>query len=89
MLIEFDQNTVANMTAALEYVCKKIPVDKDSSDTRKRIADAMIASAKAGRRTYLDFQSAGFRSLNDITRPPRLGWFSFRWLSSIGAPWLR
>ena len=29
MLIEFDQNTIANMTAALDYVCKKIPADRD------------------------------------------------------------
>ena len=48
MLIDLDQNTVANMTAALEYVCKRIPAGKDCRDTRKRIADAMIGSAKAG-----------------------------------------
>ena len=48
MLIDLDQNTVANMTAALESVCKRIPTGKDSRDTRKRIADAMIACAKAG-----------------------------------------
>jgi hypothetical protein len=89
MLIEFDQNTMANMTAALEYVCKKIPADKDNHDTRKRIADAMIACAKTGRRNYVDFQNAGFRSLDDITRPARFDWFGFRWLSSIGAAWLR
>jgi hypothetical protein len=28
MLIEFDQSTLAKMTAALEYVCKRIPVGK-------------------------------------------------------------
>ncbi|WP_024516291.1 hypothetical protein [Bradyrhizobium sp. Tv2a-2] len=89
MLIEFDQNTMANMTAALEHVCKKIPVDKDNHDTRKRIADAMVACAKAGRRSYVDFQNAGFRSLDDITRSARFDWFGFRWLSSIGASWLR
>ena len=43
MLTEFDQNTIANMTAALEYVCKRIPTDKDGHEIRKRIADAMIA----------------------------------------------
>jgi hypothetical protein len=32
MLTEFDQNTIANMTAALDYVCKKIPADKDSNE---------------------------------------------------------
>ena len=40
MLIEFDQNMMANMTVALAYVCKRIPADKDSYDTRKRIAGA-------------------------------------------------
>ena len=28
MLIEFDHNTMANKTAALAYVCKRIPADK-------------------------------------------------------------
>ena len=38
MLTEFDQNTIANMTAALEYVCKRIPADKDEgrSETDRR-----------------------------------------------------
>jgi len=89
MLIEFDQNTMANMTAALDYLCKMIPADKDNRDTRKRIAEAMVACAKAGNRSYVDFQNAGFRTLDEITRPRRFNWFGFRWLSSIGAPWLR
>ena len=83
MLIDFDQNTMANMTAALEYVCKKIPADKDSHETRKRIADAMVASAKAGNRGYVDFQNTGFRALDEIIRPRRFNWFGFRWLSSF------
>jgi hypothetical protein len=47
MLIDFDQSTIANMTAAFDQVCKKIPPDKDNHETRKRIADAMVASAKS------------------------------------------
>jgi hypothetical protein len=39
MLTEFDQNTIANMTAALDYVCKKIPADRDSTELRKQIAN--------------------------------------------------
>jgi len=27
MLTEFDQSTIANMTAALDFVCKKIAAD--------------------------------------------------------------
>ena len=59
MLTEFDQNTMANMTAALEDVCNKIPVEKDGHGTRKSIADAMFASAKSGNRTYLRFSDRG------------------------------
>jgi hypothetical protein len=78
MLIEFDQNTMANMTAALEYVCNQLPAEKDSHDTRKQIADGIVACAKAGRRTLEDFQDAGLEVLAEITRPPRFSWFGLR-----------
>jgi hypothetical protein len=45
MLIDLDQNTLANMTAALEFVCKRLPVDKDTPARRKQIADELIARA--------------------------------------------
>ena len=35
MLLTLDQTTVANMTAALEHVCKQIPPEKDSHVVRK------------------------------------------------------
>ena len=69
MLIELDQNTMANITAALEHVCKRIPKDKDSHQARKLIADAMVDSAKAGNRSYLDFQNVGFKVLDEIVHP--------------------
>jgi hypothetical protein len=78
MLIEFDQNMMANMTAALAYVCMRIPADKDSYDTRKRITDAMIASAHSGWRTPNDFQNVGLKVLADITRPSRSKRFGLR-----------
>jgi hypothetical protein len=82
MLIELDQNTLANMTAALEWVCKKLPAGKDTHEARKQIADAMIDSARRGQRTYPDFEAARQRVLREITRPPhfleRLG----KWLAS-------
>lgn len=88
MLLQFDQNTVAKMTAALEFVCKKIPADNDTSETRKRIADAMLAAAKDGNRSYADFQNAGLQALDEIVRPPRFNWFGFKWRSII-ARWRR
>jgi hypothetical protein len=74
MLVDFDQNTLANMTAALEYVCKKIPADKDTPELRKKIADEIVASAKSGRRTLIDYQNAGLKILAGSTRPLKSIW---------------
>ena len=63
MLTEFDQNTIANMTAALDFVCKKIPADKDSTELRKKIADELIQCARSGKRTVIDLQNAGLTIL--------------------------
>jgi hypothetical protein len=60
MLTEFDQNTIANMTAALDYVCKKIPAGKDNNELRKRIADELIRCARTAK-TLAD-QSPGLRA---------------------------
>ena len=78
MLTEFDQNTIANMTAALEYVCKRIPADKDGYEVRKRIADAMVACGRAGKRTLVDFQDAGTEVLGEIVKPSGFNWFGLR-----------
>jgi hypothetical protein len=64
MLTEFNQSTVANMTAALEYICKKIPTDLDSNATRKLIADELIAAARRGSHT-----SAACGDLGSVERP--------------------
>jgi hypothetical protein len=78
MLIEFDQTTMANMTAALEYCCNQLPAERDSHATRKQIADGILDCAKAGRRTLEDFQDAGLAVLAEIMKPPRSSWFSFK-----------
>jgi hypothetical protein len=75
MLIELDQNTLANMTAALEFACKRLPVDKDTPEARKRIADELVACARSGIRTYVDFQEAGNKIIAEIVRPKRFNWF--------------
>jgi hypothetical protein len=66
ILIEFDQTTMANMTAALEHACNKLPPNKDTHENRKRIAEVMIANARSG--TLSDFESLGCKTLEEITR---------------------
>jgi hypothetical protein len=78
MLTEFDQSTLANMTAALDAVCKKIPEHKDTHALRKRIGDEIIATAHSGRRTYADFKAAGLKILKEALKPQKRGWF--RWM---------
>ena len=77
MLVELDQNTLANMTAALEWVCKRIPSNQDTPEIRKKIADAMIACAKSGRRNYANFQDAGSKRLAEIVKPQRSRWLGW------------
>ena len=78
MLIEFDQNTIANMTAALDYVCKKIPADRDSNELRKRVADELIQCAQSGKRTVIDLQNAGLNVLESTEKPAGFNWFGLR-----------
>ena len=78
MLIEFDQNTIANMTAALDYVCKKIPADRDSTELRKRVADELIQCAQSGKRTVIDLQNAGLNVLESTETPTGFNWFGLR-----------
>ncbi len=76
MLTEFDQTTIANMTAALEYVCKKLPADKDTHELRKLLGDAIIQSASSGRLSYTEFQNSGLKALDEILRPPKSNWLA-------------
>lgn len=82
MITEFDQNTIANMTAALDYVCKKIPPQRDSADLRKRIGNEIIRCAKSGKRKVVELQQAGLGVLQAETRAKRSNWFGFRRLLS-------
>ena len=78
MLVEFDQTTIANMTAALEHLCDKLPPNKDTHENRKRIADVMIACARSGKHTLKDFQRLGSKTLQEITEASEATWLGPR-----------
>jgi hypothetical protein len=78
MLTEFDQTTIANMTAALDFVCKKIPADKDSNELRKRIGDELVRCARMGRRSLIDLQQAGMKVMEETATPTRSSWFAWK-----------
>jgi hypothetical protein len=82
MLAEFDQGTIANMTAALDYVCKKIPTERDGNELRKQIADELIRCARMGRRSMTELQQAGIKIVEEVGKPTRSGWFGRWWKRS-------
>jgi hypothetical protein len=77
MLTEFDQSTIANMTAALDFVCKKIAADQDSNELRKRIADKLMHCARTGRHSLADFEKAGMKIAEDAARQDRSIWLAW------------
>jgi hypothetical protein len=50
-MLEFDNSTLANMTAALDDGCKMLSGDSDTVRNRKRIGDAIIAAARSYKRS--------------------------------------
>jgi hypothetical protein len=77
MLSEFDQGTIANITTALDFVCRKIPADRDTNELRKLIADELIRCARAGRITLIELQKAGMSILNETGKPAKSPWFGW------------
>lgn len=73
-MLQFDQSTLANMTAALEYVCRKLPPDKDNPAIRKYIADEILAEAQKGKVSHGELASVGLRVVNGYLFPPGRSW---------------
>ena len=62
---DFDSWTLANMNAALDRVCEKVPHGEEHA-VRKRIAKQIIKCAKSGKTTLSDLTAAGQRALIGI-----------------------
>jgi hypothetical protein len=73
-MLKFKSGAVSSMTAALEYVYRKIPPDRDSAFNRKRIADVIMASAEEGKLSLHELRNAGLQVLNHLLYPPRRSW---------------
>ena len=73
-LLQFDQFTLANMTAALEYVCRKLPPDKDNPAIRKYIADEITKAAHKGQVSQADLTDVGLEVVNLYLFPPGRSW---------------
>ena len=73
-MLEFDNSTLANMMAALDDACKKLLSGGiDTSENRKRIGDALIAAANAGKRTLIQFTEVAQREVKLVSSPKPAG----------------
>jgi hypothetical protein len=73
-LLKFDQTTLANMTAALEYVYRKLPPERDNPPIRKYIAQQIISAANEGQTALAGLTNAGLRIVNGYLFPPSRPW---------------
>jgi hypothetical protein len=73
-LLELDQSTLANMTAALEYVCRKLPPERDNHAIRRYIAEEIIMASGKGNTSLGDLTSVGLKVVNDYLFPPGRSW---------------
>ena len=62
------------MTAALEYVCRKLPTDRDNPAIRKYIAEEILAVANTGQTSLADLTAAGLKIVNSYLFPPGRSW---------------
>jgi len=73
-MLQFDQCTLANMTAALEYVCRKLPPDRDNPAIRKYIAGEILSAAFKGQTSHGDLTGVGLKIVNGYLFPPGRSW---------------
>lgn len=73
-MLSLDQTTLANMTAALEYACRKLPPDRDNPAIRKHVAEAIIAVSKNDERSLGALTNAGLQVVNIFLFPPQRPW---------------
>ena len=53
------ESTLANMTAALEYACRKLPPDRDNPAIRKFIAGEIVKTVEKGQFSLGDLTAVG------------------------------
>lgn len=73
-MLKIDPTTLANMTTALEYVYRKLPLDRDNDPIRKYIAQEVIATANKGPISLGGRTNVGLKIANSYVFPPRRSW---------------
>ncbi len=84
-MLEFDNTTLAKMTAALDWGCKCLSGALDTDENRKRIGAALVSAARSGKRSLEHFIEAAEHEANAIRDSGHSGRNAVDWLRrSIG-----
>lgn len=65
-MTKIDQRTAANLDMVLEEVCRGLPHGGDH-ESRKRIAQKLVQSAKKGNVTLDGLRNVGTRALSELS----------------------
>ncbi|MBR1144723.1 hypothetical protein [Bradyrhizobium sp. AUGA SZCCT0431] len=68
-MLEFDDNTQANMMTALNLGCKHLSGNFDTAQNRTRIGDAIVDAARSGKRTLAQFIDVALHEVVAIRGP--------------------
>ena len=70
----FDETTLADMAAAIQYAYGKLPQERDNPAVRQYIAEEIIAAAKKGQTSRADLSDVGLALVNSYLFPPGRAW---------------
>ena len=73
-MLKFDQTTLANMAAALDYACRKLPRDRDIPAIREYIAGEIVAAANKGTTSLSELSNVALHAVNSYLFPPARSW---------------
>jgi hypothetical protein len=77
MSFESDQHIISNMMDAMEELCTRLQPERVNQQALILIADAMIASAKAGKHSLIELYAAGLNAVLE-NEASRSSWFGLR-----------
>jgi len=73
-MLHLDQATLANMAAALDYACRKLPQDRDTPAVRSYIADQIVEAADKGATSLSELTNVAINVVNSYVFPPSRSW---------------
>ena len=63
---EFGEEMLVRMETALRFACQRLPASRQDHETRKFIAERIVACARTGKDSLQELTEAGVQALKDL-----------------------